>query len=151
MSLAGSPSARAPGAVAASPSTSATRTARTSDWWARTSRRVRQRPPLARSFPVDFSVMPDTNANGANLTGTGLEGVSLGRTEIALVDGQNGRLVYRGHDAERLAEEHTFEQVAYLLWHGNLPSESELAGLHERLVAGMAVPSEVHEMMRALL
>jgi citrate synthase len=95
--------------------------------------------------------MPDTTASGANLTGTGLEGVSLGRTEIALVDGQNGRLVYRGHDAERLAEEHTFEEVAYLLWHGSLPSEAELAELHQRVVEGMAVPAAVHETMRALL
>jgi citrate synthase len=48
------------------------------------------------------------DANSLDLTGTGLEGVSLGRTEIALVDGQNGRLIYRGHDAERLAEERRF-------------------------------------------
>jgi citrate synthase len=95
--------------------------------------------------------MSDASTNGVNLTGTGLEGISLGRTEIALVDGQNGRLVYRGHDAERLAEDQRFEQVAYLLWHGDLPSESELAELHERLVAGMAVPPEVLESMRVLL
>jgi citrate synthase len=88
---------------------------------------------------------------GVNLTGNGLEGVSLGKTAIALVDGQNGRLIYRGHDAERLAEECSFEQVAYLLWHGSLPSDAELAELHARLVAGMTVPSAVHDTMRALL
>ena len=41
------------------------------------------------------------------LRATGLQGVSLGETEIALVDGENGRLIYRGHDAERLAHEST--------------------------------------------
>jgi citrate synthase len=90
-------------------------------------------------------------ASELDLTGNGLEGVSLGRTEIALVDGQNGRLIYRGYDAERLAEEQTFEQVAYLLWHGALPDEDELAALHSRLVEAMTVPAAVYETMRALL
>jgi citrate synthase len=85
------------------------------------------------------------------LTGSGLEGVSLGRTAIALVDGQNGRLIYRGHDAERLAEECTFEQVAYLLWHGELPDAAQLATLHAQLIAGMTVPDEVHATLRTLL
>ncbi len=86
-----------------------------------------------------------------DLTGTGLEGVSLGRTAIALVDGQNGRLIYRGHDAEQLAEECTFEQVAYLLWHGELPDDAQLAALHARLIEGMAVPAEVHATLGTLL
>jgi citrate synthase len=95
--------------------------------------------------------VPGDDVGGLDLTGTGLEGVSLGRTEIALVDGQNGRLIYRGHDAEQLAEERRFEEVAYLLWHGDLPAESELAALHGQLIEGMQVPSAVHETMGALL
>ena len=82
-------------------------------------------------------------ASDLDLTGSGLEGVSLGRTEIALVDGQNGRLIYRGYDAERLAEEQTFEEVAYLLWHGELPDEEAARGAprahhrgHDRARAG---------------
>ena len=67
----------------------------------------------------------------------GLEGVSVGETEIALVDGENGRLIYRGHDAEELAHEATFEQVAYLLWNGKLPDDDELAELHGTLVEGL--------------
>ena len=61
---------------------------------------------------------------------TGLEGVSIGQTAIALVDGDAGRLIYRGHDAEVLAVEATFEETAYLLWHGRLPDDDELAELH---------------------
>jgi citrate synthase len=95
--------------------------------------------------------MSGVDVDRLDLTGTGLEGVSLGRTAIALVDGQNGRLIYRGHDAERLAEERRFEEVAYLLWHGELPDASELAVLHARLVEGMTVPPEVHATMGALL
>jgi citrate synthase len=86
-----------------------------------------------------------------DLAGNGLEGVSLGRTAIAFVDGENGRLIYRGHDAERLAGEHRFEEVAYLLWHGELPDEAQLAALHARIVEGMSVPAPVHETMRLLL
>ena len=84
------------------------------------------------------------------LRATGLEGVSLGETEIALVDGQNGRLIYRGHDAERLAHESTFEATAFLLWNGRLPDDAELAELRHRAVAAMVVPAEVHAAIRSL-
>jgi citrate synthase len=95
--------------------------------------------------------MSDPAGADLDLTGTGLEGVSLGRTAIALVDGQNGRLIYRGHDAERLAEDCTFEQVAHLLWHGVLPDDVQLAALHARLIEGMTVPAEVHATLATLL
>ena len=75
------------------------------------------------------------------LRATGLQGVSLGETEIALVDGENGRLIYRGHDAEQLAHESTFEATAFLLWNGRLPDDAELAELRQRAVAGMVVPA----------
>ena len=84
------------------------------------------------------------------LRATGLRGVSLGETEIALVDGENGRLIYRGHDAEQLAHESTFEATAFLLWNGRLPDDAELSDLRHRAVAGMVVPSEVHDAIRAL-
>ena len=84
------------------------------------------------------------------LRATGLQGVSLGETEIALVDGENGRLIYRGHDAERLAHESTFEATAYLLWNGRLPDDAELAELRQRAVSAMVVPSEVHDAIRSL-
>ena len=84
------------------------------------------------------------------LRATGLQGVSLGETEIALVDGENGRLIYRGHDAEQLAHESTFEATAFLLWNGRLPDDAELSDLRHRAVAGMVVPSEVHDAIRAL-
>src|SRR5215218_596422 len=84
------------------------------------------------------------------LRATGLQGVSLGETEIALVDGENGRLIYRGHDAERLSHESTFEATAFLLWNGRLPDEAELADLRRRAVAAMVVPDQVLDAMRAL-
>ena len=84
------------------------------------------------------------------LTGTGLQGISLGQTEIAFVDGENGRLIYRGHDAEELAHTATFEQTAYLLWNGRMPSADEERSLRAGIVAGMELPGEVHEAIRLL-
>ena len=59
----------------------------------------------------------------------GLEGVVAARTEISLVDGANGRLVYRGYVIADLAEDMSFEEVAHLLWHGRLPTHAELDAL----------------------
>jgi citrate synthase len=59
----------------------------------------------------------------------GLEGVVAGTSAICFVDGTQGRLVYRGYDAEVLAQQSTFEEVAYLLWHGDLPTRAALEGL----------------------
>jgi citrate synthase len=69
--------------------------------------------------------------------GTGLEGVSIGPSEIGLVDGENGQLIYRGHDAEVLVREHCFEEVAHLLWTGRLPDATELAELRATVYASM--------------
>jgi citrate synthase len=89
-----------------------------------------------------------TSKNG--LAVRGLEGVSVGETRIALVDGENGRLIYRGHDAEELAQEATFEQVAYLLWNGRLPEDDELDELRGTLIEGLRTPDFVLDAMRSL-
>ena len=67
-----------------------------------------------------------TETNPRMHPGNGLEGISIGPSEIGLVDGENGQLVYRGHDAEVLVRENCFEEVAYLLWTGSLPTEAEV-------------------------
>jgi citrate synthase len=92
--------------------------------------------------------MAETQESRA-LAVTGLAGVSLGQSEIALVDGENGRLIYRGHDAERLAQEACFEETAFLLWNGRMPDESELADLRSELVRGMYVPEPAMQAMQA--
>jgi citrate synthase len=65
----------------------------------------------------------------------GLEGIVAAQTAISMVDGANGRLVYRGYVIADLAEEMSFEEVAYLLWYGNLPTRVELDGLTQELAA----------------
>jgi len=55
------------------------------------------------------------------VTTKGLEGVVALESEISLVDGMVGELVYRGYKIHDLAEHTTFKEVAYLLWNGYLP------------------------------
>jgi len=62
----------------------------------------------------------------------GLEGVVAAETEVSEVDGANGRLIYRGgYLIEDLAPVATFEEVAFLLWHGELPTSTELDGVEK--------------------
>jgi citrate synthase len=66
----------------------------------------------------------------------GLEGVVAAETEVSEVDGANGRLIYRGgYLIEDLAPTVTFEEVAYLLWHGELPNQAELDSLRKQMAA----------------
>lgn len=74
--------------------------------------------------------------------GTGLKGVVLDETRIALVDGDEGKLVYRGYNIHDLAQHATFEEVSYLLLYGALPTRQQLADFDARLKAarGLAEP-----------
>jgi citrate synthase len=65
------------------------------------------------------------NAAGAPQKG-GLEDVVVSTSEICFIDGQQGRLVYRGFDVDDLVAHSSFEEVVYLLWHGRLPTRKEL-------------------------
>ena len=56
----------------------------------------------------------------------GLEGVLAGETSIALVDGANGRLIYRGYAIGELVRHGTYAQVAELLWTGEWPTTAHL-------------------------
>ncbi|ORW18038.1 citrate synthase/methylcitrate synthase [Mycolicibacter nonchromogenicus] len=57
----------------------------------------------------------------------GLAGVVVDTTAISKVVPETNSLTYRGYPVQDLAAHCTFEQVAYLLWHGELPSDAELA------------------------
>jgi len=76
-------------------------------------------------------------------TGAGLEGVIAGESEICYIDGYAGILSYRGYNIHTLAENATFEEVVYLLWHGRLPKADELSLLRAELTASRAIPKQV--------
>src|SRR4051795_4123456 len=80
----------------------------------------------------------------------GLEDVVAGVSEICFLDGVQGRLLYRGYDVHDLAAHSTFEEVAYLLWHGDLPTRAQLAALNEQLAADRPLPPDAVDIMRAL-
>ena len=65
----------------------------------------------------------------------GLEGIVGAQTAISLVDGTNGRLVYQGYVIADLAEQMSYEEVAFLLWEGHLPNRAELDALTSELAA----------------
>ncbi|MCM3746786.1 citrate synthase [Paenibacillus pasadenensis] len=76
----------------------------------------------------------------------GLEGIVATTSSISSII--DGVLTYRGINIDDLAENATFEEVAYLLWYGKLPTSSELEQLKSKLDAFAAVPSEVIEAIK---
>ncbi len=73
----------------------------------------------------------------------GLEGVVAAETQLCDLDGANGRLAYRGYDIADLARQATFEEVTYLLLHGDLPRPSQLDGFVVQLTAARTIPAEL--------
>jgi len=65
----------------------------------------------------------------------GLEGVNIDTTRLSFVDGKQGRLYYCGYTIEDLAAHCTFEEVAYLLFYGELPTSKQLYDFKSLLLA----------------
>ncbi|MEI5582853.1 MULTISPECIES: bifunctional 2-methylcitrate synthase/citrate synthase [unclassified Agromyces] len=61
----------------------------------------------------------------------GLAGVPVDYTAISKVNPETNSLLYRGYPVQELAASVTFEEVAYLLWHGDLPDDAQLAEFEE--------------------
>ncbi len=77
----------------------------------------------------------------------GLEDVVALESQICFIDGKEGRLIYRGYDIRELAERSTFEEVAYLLWYGRLPTPDQLDGLRTRLAGLRALPEPIERIL----
>jgi len=94
--------------------------------------------------------MPDpaiTSAPPPQAPAAGLEGVVVAESDISYVDGEAGKLVYRGYAIEDLAEHSTFEEATALLLDGELPPRSPL----EELTADLASHRTLDEPSMALL
>jgi citrate synthase len=74
---------------------------------------------------------------------TGLRGVTIASTRISDVDGQAGKLIYRGYLVQDLAERATFEEVCYLLLYEKLPDANELNEFKAHLLAERHVNPEL--------
>lgn len=79
----------------------------------------------------------------------GLAGVVAAETKLSMVDGKNGVLTYLGININELAEQASFEEVCYLLWHGKLPDAGELKRLKAELAAHRDLPNEIHALIRS--
>jgi 2-methylcitrate synthase/citrate synthase II len=79
----------------------------------------------------------------------GLEGIIAGESSICQVD-PNAGLLYRGYDVHELAARASFEQVAWLLLHGELPDTAQHEGFREDLAAASSLPEPVVQMLHLL-
>jgi citrate synthase len=77
----------------------------------------------------------------------GLKDVYFDNTEASFIDGDVGKLLYRGYSIHDLAEKSTFEEVVYLLLYGELPSKSELTDFDAKLRANRRIPDQVIEVL----
>ncbi|GLP97575.1 bifunctional 2-methylcitrate synthase/citrate synthase [Paraferrimonas sedimenticola] len=84
------------------------------------------------------------------LSGAGLRGQSAGETALSTV-GQSGTgLTYRGYDISDLAESVSFEEVAYLLFYGELPNSEQLTAYRERLKSMRSLPRPLKEVLERI-
>ena len=80
----------------------------------------------------------------------GLEGVVAATSRLCDLDGVNGRLAYQGYAIESLARQASFEEVTWLLWHGELPGEADLAAFRKELIEAAPLPPEVVKILKLL-
>lgn len=80
----------------------------------------------------------------------GLRDVIIGDSTICRIDGTAGTLIYRGYDIHDLAQHSTFEEVAALLWFGELPNATQLAMTQHDMANSRALPEAIRFTMQSL-
>ena len=82
--------------------------------------------------------------------GVALAGVNAGSTAVCTVGHTGNDLHYRGYDIIDLAKDATFEEVAYLLIHGELPSKSQLTSYHQKLKTLRGLPTALKTVLEKI-
>ncbi|MCT4554945.1 MAG: citrate (Si)-synthase [Pelagimonas sp.] len=80
----------------------------------------------------------------------GLKGVYFERSGVSHIDGSKGELLYRGYTIHDLAQHSSFEEVCYLLIHGELPNAGQLAEFDAALKEARALPDAIFDIIRAI-
>jgi citrate synthase len=80
----------------------------------------------------------------------GLRGAVVGNSSLSSINGEEGKLIYRGLDIHDLARNSTFEEICYLLWFGALPSRSHLDELRAQLAKRRELPPQFMTLLRDL-
>ena len=86
---------------------------------------------------------------GSEKTG-GLAGVSAGETALCTVGKEGAGLTYRGYDIYDLVDNASFEEVAYLLLYGKLPSRAELDAYGAKLKTMRGLPDQVQQVLEMI-
>ena len=81
----------------------------------------------------------------------GLKGVYFDRSATTFIDGRAGELRYRGYSIHDLAQHSSFEETAYILLKGELPTRSELDAFDGELKAARSVPAEIYGIIEAVV
>ncbi len=79
----------------------------------------------------------------------GLEGIVANSTALSDVRGEEGILIYAGYNINELAGKVSYEEVVYLLWHGELPNKEQLEALHKELGSQRELPQGVIDFLKA--
>ena len=79
----------------------------------------------------------------------GLVGLYVDESLITYIDGINGKLYYRGYPLRELCDNSTFEEVAYLLIHGKLPSNSEFKEFKDLLIKERNIPDNIVSILKS--
>lgn len=87
-------------------------------------------------------------AAAASASAAGLRGVVAASSSIGDVNGEKGELIYQGLNIHDLANNSTFEEVIFLLWHGRLPTRAEFDELKRTLGQCYELPAAILALMR---
>ena len=82
------------------------------------------------------------------MVSSGLEGIVAATTRLSHVDGERGELVIAGYPVGELAEHATFEETTWLLWHGELPSATQLESFRAELAAARELLPATESLLR---
>ena len=77
----------------------------------------------------------------------GLRGIEVADTKISNIDGDKGKLIYRGFDILDLTKNSTFEETSYLLLYDKLPTKQELNEFNAKLVEARYIPKQMQKNM----
>ena len=77
----------------------------------------------------------------------GLRGIEVADTKISNIDGNKGKLIYRGFDILDLTKNSTFEETAYLLLYDKLPTKPQLAEFNTKLIEARCIPKQMQKNM----
>ncbi len=84
------------------------------------------------------------------ILGLDIDGTIVGQSTLSEVDGPGGRLSYCGYRLHDLATHASWEEVVYLLWHGELPTRRQLDELHQQFAAARTLTAEEMALVRSL-